>query len=248
MRLERARDLDAAGDERHVLAVAQDLALADLEAVVGREQARRGAAARAHIDGAVEVENGARGEGHLHGIGGRDDRHARNGAEGRDVFQALRRAAVGPGIEPGMARDDLHIAPCIGDRKPRLLERAQAEHREGGDDGQEARRPPCRPPPPSCSARRCRTGRSARDASRGSDACPCRRRCRRRARRGGGSCRPIRASALPKASRSESPLVPMRFGCGACAAALARGVIDKGLELVFLARRDRRARARNRCA
>ena len=100
----------------------------------------RRAAAGAHIDRAVEFQNRARGQRHFDRIGRRNHRHAGNGAEGGQVFQRLRRAAIGSDIQAGMAGDDLGVAPRIGERKPRLFDGAQAEHGEGRDDGQQADR------------------------------------------------------------------------------------------------------------
>jgi AcrR family transcriptional regulator len=55
---------------------------------LGIDGARR-AAAGAHIDGAVEIDGGRGRQRHLVRIGGREDGHAGNGAEGGEVFERL---------------------------------------------------------------------------------------------------------------------------------------------------------------
>ncbi|MEJ0044287.1 MAG: hypothetical protein WDM81_19630 [Rhizomicrobium sp.] len=102
--------------------------------MVVAEQAFGRAAAGAHVNGAVEFQDGAGRERHLGRIGRRDYRHAGNGAKRREVFERLRRSAIGTDVEAGMTGDDLGVAPCIGERQPRLFHRAQAEYREGRDD------------------------------------------------------------------------------------------------------------------
>ena len=100
-RFQRARHFHAAGDDGDVAAVADDLAFADLEGVVFAEHALRRAAAGAHIDGTFEFQDRARGEAGFHRIGGRDHRHAGNGAEGREIFQACAEPPSGPTSRPG---------------------------------------------------------------------------------------------------------------------------------------------------
>ena len=134
----RARHFYAAGDDGDILAVAHDMAFADLEFVVVAEHAPGRAAAGAHIDRAFEFQHRARRQRHLGGIGRRNHRHAGNGAERGHVFQRLRRTAVRADIEAGMRRHDLGVAAGISERQTRLLHRAQTKHGEGGDDGDES--------------------------------------------------------------------------------------------------------------
>src|ERR1051325_8276651 len=101
----------AAGDERDVAAVAQDAAFADFKAVVVRKKALGRVASGTHVNGTVEIQDGARGKGRFHGIGRRDEGHAGKGAKRRKVFERLHRTAVRARVEAGMARHDFGVAP-----------------------------------------------------------------------------------------------------------------------------------------
>ena len=179
--------------------------------VIVAEQALGGAAAGAHIDRAVEFQDRARRQRHLDRIGGRDHGHAGNGAERGEIFERLRRAAVGTDVETGMAGDDLGVAPRIGERQARLFDGAQAEDGEGRDDrdktdrGQAAGRrhhvlfgdAELQQALGMALAEMMHAGAAGDVGVEHDDVRETRRR--------------VRTSALPKASRRRSPLVPIRW-------------------------------------
>ncbi len=183
----------------------------DHEGVAFAENMRQ-AAAGAHIDRAVKFENRTGWPAPFRWRRRARSRSCREWPPERgQIFQALGRTAIGADIQARMAGDDLGVAPRVAKRQARLFDGAQAETARWSPP---ASRPtaPCRRPPPSCSVRQCRTGRSGRDGICGYDARRCRRQCRRPAPSSLGNSSASDDRVLPKASRRESPLEPIKAG------------------------------------
>lgn len=126
-RLKRAMDLNAASHNRQIIAVPDNVSLADFKFVILAEDPFCIAAAGAHVNGSVKFENGFCRKAHFGWIGRRNHRHSRDGAVGSHILKGLCGAAVGADIKARVTGDDLHIAARIGDRKSGLFDSAKAK-------------------------------------------------------------------------------------------------------------------------
>ena len=134
-------DHHAHGHDGHVLAVAQGDALAQLEVIAGDGvgDGLYSGAAQAHIGGALVLEQGLDGQGHLVGVAGAQNGHAGDGAHEGEVLDALVGGAVLAHGQAAVGAHDLDIHAGVGDGVAHLLPGAAGgEHGEGVGKGLEA--------------------------------------------------------------------------------------------------------------
>ena len=135
-------DHQAGREDRDILALAQDIGLADLKGLdhVALEHGG-GKARKAHIDRAVHLGDRHGGGLGLVGVRGADDRHAGDDAHEGDVLDALVAAAVLADADARMGRADFDIEVGIGDGVANLLIGAAGrKHRKRRAVGDEAHR------------------------------------------------------------------------------------------------------------
>ena len=135
-------DHEAGREDRDILALAQDIGLADLKRLdhVALENGG-GEACKAHIDRAVHLGDRHGGGLCFVGVRGADDRHAGDGAHEREILDALVAAAVLADADARMGRADFDIEVGIGDGVANLLIGAAGrKHRKRRAVGDEAHR------------------------------------------------------------------------------------------------------------
>ena len=128
VRRQRGLHAAAGGENRGVVAVAQRDDLADAERrVVAVDRAEK---AEADVDRARRSSAAARtARQALVRIGRRQDRHAGNRAQQRDVLDGVMRRAPRPRFEAGERGDELHVVAVVGAVVADLLEAAHADER-----------------------------------------------------------------------------------------------------------------------
>ena len=135
-------DHETGREDRNILALAQDVGLADFKGLdhVALENGG-GEARKAHVDGAFEISNRHGGGLCFVGVRGADDRHAGDGAHEGDVLDALVAAAVLADADARMGRADFDIEVGIGDGVANLLIGAAGrKHRKRRAVGDEVHR------------------------------------------------------------------------------------------------------------
>jgi hypothetical protein len=138
-RAQRLGQLDAAGDDGEVAALAQHVAPTDLEAVVLSEDDRGARAGEAHVDRAVVGRGGVDGLARLDAVRGHDHGHVGQDAHQGHVLEHLVRLAVLAHREARVGGADLHVQLRHADRLADLLPGlARREHREGAHEDRHA--------------------------------------------------------------------------------------------------------------
>ena len=131
-RLDGGGHAQAVGDDTHVLAFADDAALANLEIVILIENYRHRGAAKADVDRPFVLDSGSDCFSRLRIICGAHDDHSGDLAHERQVLQTLVGSAVLTDSDAGVCRADLHVQVRVADRVADLLiGAARREHREG---------------------------------------------------------------------------------------------------------------------
>ena len=129
-------------EDRNILALAQDVCLADLKGLdhVTLENGR-GETSKAHIDRAVHLGNRHGGGLCFVGVRGADDRHAGDGAHEREILDALVAAAVLADADARMGGADLNVEVRVSNGVSDLLIGAAGrKHRKRRAVGDEAHR------------------------------------------------------------------------------------------------------------
>ena len=130
-RLHAGFDHQAAGDQRSLAALAQDVGLADLERhALGEDRGRQ--TGQTQIDRAVDLGGGAHGALGLFRVARAQNGHARQHAHERDVFDRLMGRAVLADGDAGMGERDLDVQVRIAHAVADLLEAAARKDGEGG--------------------------------------------------------------------------------------------------------------------
>ena len=132
-------DHQAGGDDGHIGAVLQHLALADLELVVLAVEHGAGEAGEAHIDRADILGGGADSGLGLDVIRGAHDHHAGDGAHDGEILVALVAGTILAHGDAAVSGADLHVQMGIAHGVADLLKGASGgEHGEGGGKGHKA--------------------------------------------------------------------------------------------------------------
>ena len=135
--LQGLADHQAAGEDGHVSALAEDVGLADLKGVVLLEDGRS-QPGQAQVGGALVLRQGEDRLPGLLGVRRDDDGHARDGPHESQVLDTLVAAAVLAHADAGVGAAKLHVEVGIGHGVAYLvIGPARAKHGEGGAVGNE---------------------------------------------------------------------------------------------------------------
>ena len=106
----------AAGDHQSVIAIAQQLGLADLKMIIIliQHDGNTVAAQQTHIHGALKLGYGFGSLHHFHCIAGIDNSQVGHGSQNRQIICCLMAGAVA-GLQAGQAADNLHIGVVLAD-------------------------------------------------------------------------------------------------------------------------------------
>ena len=139
-RLQRLIGEQAGGDDSHVGAVHEHLALADLEGeAILLVEHRHGGAAEAHVHGALMLIGRLHHGPGLHVVGGGHDHHAGDGAHQGEVLTALVGGPVLAHGDAAVGGTDLHIQVGVADGVANLLKGAAGgKHGEAGGKGDQS--------------------------------------------------------------------------------------------------------------